>query len=322
MKIRNLFEKLTYNWPVKILCICAAVVLSFFYGLSKNEERYITVPLHLLVNDNLTTRNVQIQTARVTLIGREEDIFHIREDSIYVYVDFTEYSKEGEYKASIDYSFRDLAYEGMDIEVNIDPAYMTVELETKFTRNVEIDPVVTGYPKMGFDLTDLTTTPEVLEITGPRSTIEPIDKIKTANIDISGLDSNFNYRVPLMVPPGNITVTSGRFIEVSGKIGPTIIAKTFDNIDITFVGLNENLFIDQNSTKGSIRLRGTQLIMDQITQGDFTLMVNCSAITAPGRYTLPIDTVLPLYVEKVSIDPEKITFSVGRLSGDGQQDRR
>lgn len=316
MKISSLFEKITYNWPVKILCICAAVVLSFFYGLSKNEQRYITVPLNLLLNENLTTKNIQTQTVRVILTGREEDIFHIREDSIYVYADFSNTNKEGEYKAAISHNFNDLTYEGMDIEVEIEPETITVELESKYTRNVEIESVITGYPKLGYDLIDFKTKPEMLEIVGPRSTIENIEKIKTANIDISGLDNDFNYRVPLIMPPGNITVSSGRFIEVSGKIGLTMIAKTFDNIEIVFVNLADGLIIEDTAVTGNIKVRGTQLDMEKLGMNDFSLLVDCSAVKTSGKYTLNVLSALPLNVEKVSVDPEKITFIVSKKNDD------
>lgn len=317
MKINRLIERITYNWPAKILSILAALTITYFYYRYSNvSEKYINVPLHLDINENLTTADEFKQTAKVIISGQSEDIFQIDEENIYVYADFSDYFNEGEYRATVKYYLQNAIPDDIDIQISIEPAMVDARLETKIKKSVNVKADVSGFPKTGYDLIELSSNPEIIEIIGPEKTLENIDSINTSVIDISGLDNDFSFRIPLVVPQGNIQIPEGNYVEVLGRIGPTMVVKTFDEIEIVLVQLTDGFSIRNALPKGVIKVRGNQNVMNEYDKNDFSLLVNCLEIDKEGKYTLPVKYVLPLGVELNSIEPDELTLEVYSVKED------
>lgn len=317
MKINRIIERVTHNWPAKILSILAAVTITFFYSSYSNvSKKYINVPLHLDLTESLTTSDLFRQTAKVSVSGQSEDIFQIDEENIYVYADFSEYFSEGEYKATVKYYLQNVISDDSDIQINVEPSVINVKLETRIKKFVSVEADISGFPKTGYDLIRLNTKPEIIEIIGPERTLDEIDIIKTSIIDISGLDADFSFRLPLIVPQGNIIISEGTYVEIYGSIGPTMVVKTFDDIILFPVNLSDNLGIKNTLPQGIIKVRGNQNIISELDNEDFTFMIDCLNIKSAGKYTISVVPVAPTGIEINIIDPEKITIEVFDVKAD------
>lgn len=186
---------------------------------------------------------------------------------------------------------------------------MSVTLEREIQRSVEVEPGLTGIPAAGFELVQYTVTPSTVEIAGPRSIVADLTKVQTETIDLTGRTADFSVEVgilrenPLVRYP-RVTTASFR-----GIIREAVIIKTFENVDIITLDLPAGLRIAGSLPKGSIRLQGRQLALEDLAPARFRLVIDCSGIDVPGTFTLPAIPDIPPDFVVLKYEPRELTLS-------------
>ncbi len=309
--VRSLLDRLAHNWPVKVLSVVLAVLLFLFHRISNLEERYFSVPLEVRVSDTFVPASSYQRNARVTIRGDREVIFNILEEDIEVYADFTQYDSEGIFKTPLDYHKTGTAL-GVDyLEISLEPTELRLEIQEKQTKQVDIIPDILGYPARGFELGQYYLTPEKLTITGPRSQIENLRSLMTEPVDLSNLRDSLSLRVGLVVPSEyQLSFPEGRNIDFRGIIQETLLIRTFSDIQVNPVNLAAGLELITELPMGSIKLQGSQLLLESTSASDFTLSIDCSTIENPGYYRLPIAASAPNDFLVLQHNPDEAVIQV------------
>jgi len=73
-------------------------------------------------------------------------------------------------------------------------------LDSVISKKVEVDPVLVGDPAGGYAVEDVQIDPPVIEVRGPRVTLERLTRVVTSPIDISGLDGRAEIATSLDLP--------------------------------------------------------------------------------------------------------------------------
>ncbi len=316
MKTRQLFERITANWPAKILSIVAAILLFLFYRISTLQERFISVPLHVVTNEAFVPTTTIPDSVRVTLRGKADTIFLVHEEDINSYVDLSVYKNAGVYRVPVKIT-RKGATANADVEIKVDPLELTVTLQKKVTKMVKVTANIRGFPAKGYELGQYFLSPDQVQIVGPQSRVDPIESLKTDVVDLNGKSQDFTQRVGLSLPDPTVKVAGNEMVEFHGVIQKVIVVKTIAPVDIVALDLEPSLHMQLDSTSGQIQVQGSQLDLENLRQGDATLDVECSGITRPGVYTLETRPSVPRGLVVLSYAPEKVTLTVTR-GGPGQ----
>lgn len=316
MRTRQLLERITANWPAKILSIVAATLLFLFYRISTLQERFISVPLHVLSSESFVPTSSIPDSVRVTLRGKADTIFLVHEEDVDAFINLRGYRNAGVYRVPVKIT-RKGATANADFEIRVDPLEVTVTLEKKVTKMVQIVPDIHGFPAKGYELGHSFLSPDAVEIAGPASRVGPLTTIQTAPIDLDGKSSDFTEQVGLALPGPSITVSGNQTVEFHGIIQKIIVVKTIEPVDIVALDLASRLRMQLDTTTGEIQVQGSQLDLANLKQGDATLNVECSQITKPGVYTLPTTPSVPRGLVVLSYAPERVTLTVTR-GGSGQ----
>ncbi len=312
MIIRTLLDRLAHNWPVKVLSVVLAVLLFLFHRISNLEERYFSVPLEVRVSDSFVPASSYPRNARVTIRGDREVIFNILEEDIEVYADFSQYDSEGIFKTPLDYHKTGTAL-GVDyLEISLEPTELRLEIQEKLTKQVDIIPDILGYPARGFELGQYYLTPEKLTITGPRSQIENLRSLMTEPVDLSNLRDSLSLRVGVVVPDEyQLSFPDGKNIDFRGIIQETLLIRTFSEIPVRTSSLAPGLAVLSDLPAGSIKLQGSQLLLEATSASDFALSIDCSSIERPGYYRLPVSPAVPDDFLVLQHDPDEAIIQVG-----------
>jgi YbbR domain-containing protein len=86
--------------------------------------------------------------------------------------------------------------------LSVAPSAVRFVLDEITTRKVNVSPVLVGEPPEGFEISEVTLDPAVIEVRGPRSAVAAIDEIRTQPIDVSGLTETGSRQVVLDPPRG------------------------------------------------------------------------------------------------------------------------
>ena len=197
----------------------------------------------------------------------------------------------------------DITIEGGDIDVTVD-----VELWRKRTE-VAIEVGYSGEPAYGYEVTNISTTPETLTLAGSESALEALTQsgnkivIPPEEVDVSGAIEDFSVEVKLDdYLPEDTKLSSSMndtviiYVTVM-PIGSTEIKYNVD--DITVNNLPEGLSLTYNTQEVLIGVTGTRGEVSSITADQISAWIDLAGLTA-GEHTVPLNIVLPSGYELVN----------------------
>ncbi len=308
---RQLLERLAHNWPVKVLSLALAVLLFLFYRISSLEERFFSVPLELRISENLVPAGPYPRNARVTIRGDQDAVFNIMEDDIQVFADFSDFRREGVFRAPLQYHRQGSALNVDYLEISVEPAELRLELEEKREKLVDVVPNIVGYPARGYELGQYFVSPEKIRIEGPKSSVEDLRSLMTNPIDLTNLRSSISIKVGFETAPEDmLRFPDYKEVEFRGIIQETRLIRTFENIDILVMDMDDEFRISSELPSGSIKFQGTQLILESVNPEDFSLVIDGSFISSPGTYRLAVEAEVPSDVLILNYEPEEISLRV------------
>lgn len=310
MNSREFFARLLDNWPIKVLSIAAAILLFLFHRMGMLEERFFSVPLEVQVNEQLIPAETYPQTVRVTLRGRSEEINLALEEDIAAYADFTEHSTEGTYTAPIQIRKGGSISRIEPLELRVEPEKLSLQLERKLSKSVEVEPSIIGYPAQGYELTQYFVSPSNVEVEGVESVVRTLEKVETENIDLSGKREDLSIRVRLKKPSPFVRYPGGNTVEFSGIIQEKTVLRSVEDVDLIALDLRDGLAVQRLPQDNRIRIQGTQSTLEQYDNQDYRLTFDCSVIEEPGSYTLKVSPDVPQGVLVLSYQPTEVTVSI------------
>ncbi len=82
--------------------------------------------------------------------------------------------------------------------ITVNPSSVSLILEPLITRNVTLQPDLTGQPAVGYSTGDLTINPKEVALVGPQSIVVRVTTVRVS-LDITGLRENIDQSVPIEV---------------------------------------------------------------------------------------------------------------------------
>jgi YbbR domain-containing protein len=291
--VKRFLAGITEQWPVKVLSVVVAIILFVFHRMGDLQERFISVPLKLELSGGLVPSIPYPRNIRVTLRGDANSIFPVAESDIEAYLDLSAYREPGIYKAPVQIRKKGTALEVVSIEIGVDPAEISVELDVKTSKTVPVVPDFQGTtPENGFELVDYVLEPNRMVIDGPLHMIGSVVELNTDSVDLRNRTMDFTLQLQVVSPDPLITIRGDGITEFRAFVGESIMIRSFDNLPIGITGMGEGLHAEIEPAKGTARLEGVQRIIESFEPPENFLSVDLSGIEHAGIYTLPVRAVL------------------------------
>jgi YbbR domain-containing protein len=214
----RLFTIITEKWPVKVLSLAAAVIISIFYRMSSLETRFFTVPLLVESSDTLLPANSFPRSVKISARGEAEGIQPILAEDIEAYIDLGRYVNEGVFRVPIQIRKKGTALGVEPLEVSVVPVDIHLLLEQKITRNVSVFPVLRGSVAEGYELTGQSLTPASVMVEGPRSMIDNHIEFNTEAIDLDRRNEDFSVMVNIKNDNPLLFIHGSNILEFRGSI--------------------------------------------------------------------------------------------------------
>lgn len=310
LKISTALHRLLENWPAKVLSVAAAVLLVVFNNVSRLEERSFSVPLTLELPDGYVPSSAYPDQARITLRGEPEEILRIEEEDIRAYVDLTEHAAEGIFEEPVDVEKRGASLNVEPLEIRVEPVSVSVNLEQSLTKSVDVAPQLEGTPPPGYELSQYQLTPERIDIRGPRSHVQSVERASTDPIMLTGRRDNFIVRVQLEELGERISYPGGNVVEFRGVIDERVVLDTFGQVDVSVVGLTPAFAVESELPSGEVRVQASQVTLEEVQSSDVQLVADASAVDSVGEYELPVRPQVPQGVVVLRYAPTVLTLRI------------
>ena len=219
MNRAKLLAKITDKWPVKVLSLAAAIIISVFYRMNTLETRFFTVPLIIIPSETLIPTGSFTSSVRISLRGEADGIQPILDEDIEAYIDLGRYSSEGSYRVPVQIRKKGSALGVEPLEISILPIEILLTLEQRITRNVNVFPVFSGTIAEGYEMTYQALIPGSVVAEGPRSILEYHIEFITETINLDRRYDDFSIMVNIINNNPMITIQGNRMLEFRGSIG-------------------------------------------------------------------------------------------------------
>jgi YbbR domain-containing protein len=310
------------NWPAKVLAIAFALILFVFHRMSTLETRFLSAPLEVEVSSTLIPANTYTQLVKVNIRGDAAGISPIQEGDIEAYIDLTKINAEGWYRAPVQIRKKGSALGVEPLEISVDPLEVSIQLERKISKSLPLTANLRGTVAPGFDLVFHSFSPAQVTVDGPLNTLGSVSELFTDFVNLEGRSEDFSVMVNILKPNPAIVIRGNGMAEFRGQIRPSVPVRNIEDIPIAVVGLDERFEADTGGRTGSVRLEGDQIQLGLFEPAPGFLSVDCSAVTGPGTYLLPVEITLPEGLSVVRREPEEIGVTIAPRAAppvDGEQ---
>ncbi len=217
-----LFKRyVVHNFSLKFLSLLLATGLWFMIARDEQPaEVAIRAPIVFQhVPEKLEISTESIPEAQIRVRGPERTIRQLRINEVQAEIDLTGV-KSGE--RTFDLTSQQVRHP-RDVEIKqIVPSQLRLAFDTRLTREVPVNPRVTGIFASGEEIVKKDCDPPRVTISGPRRHVERIDAATTDPIDATGTFGSAVFTTNVYVPDPLVQVeqaTSIRVTVVVQKIG-------------------------------------------------------------------------------------------------------
>ena len=229
-----MLESLQANWPLKLL----ALGLAFAIWISVSSENRIvqdfTIPLEILLPDELTLATVQPTTATVRLAGPETSIRNLDPVPIAVRVDLGE-GAAGQHDVLLSRANLTGVPRGLDLEF-IHPDRLTLTVDRRVRQQLPVEPIFLGEPPEGYVFYGAEVRPDNLTVEGPASEVQSLDVLRTNPIRLDLRTSPFTIPVAAVPESPHVRVVDTRTVAVRVLVDTTPMNRTIEGIAVEVVG--------------------------------------------------------------------------------------
>jgi YbbR domain-containing protein len=108
---------------------------------------------------------------------------------------------------------------GIEI-VQVGPSTLTMEFEMSAIRQVKVEPDIAGRPAAGYEVTRVTSDPEMVEVSGPESALKHLQAAITEPVSVTDQTRSVREVVTIGVPDSSLRLRSPQTAVVTVTISP------------------------------------------------------------------------------------------------------
>lgn len=305
-------QAMTDNIGVKIIALIVALIIWFNVSSEEQMTRLFTLPVKLVnLPDTLTIQGTFPKAVDASITATKRQMLYMGFKKGFVSINLAS-AAAGRFRQTIAASNVMLP---SDISANdvriITPTSIDLQFERKITMELPVALTLTGAIPEGYLLNGSpSVAPGTVEVTGGRSAVEPLRAIQSEPIDLSKIRDRFDKEVLLEYDPASIRCSPGKvkvLISVSQK-GRRVLA----NVPPTILFDDRDLYAEIVPTTVSLTLEGPKAILDTLSSGDVSILLDLSG-RRPGRYIIAPEVIVPAGLKNIGLDVESLGVDLRRI---------
>lgn len=199
---------------------------------------------------------------------------------------------------------------GVVTGVRVDPQTVTVTLpieQIAGSKVVSVVPQVKGQPAPGYWQGPITVEPTAVQIVGDPSILDTVSVLNTAEVDISGAQTEVTKTVAITHPAG-VSLVRDQNATVRVSVLP-LQGQQVRDVAVTPINGDPTLAATITPRTISVTLSGPQPTLLALGPTDVTATVDLSGVAA-GTQSLPIQVVAPSTLHVDHVTPDHVTVTL------------
>ncbi len=216
--------------------------------------------------------------------------------------------KRGTHRLSIEAAMVELP-KGVSLITPLTSA-VTVRLEKKTSRMVDVLPQLEGDPAPGFAVATVRLKPDQVRLTGTKAMLEALGTVRTLPINLKERSESFKQEIPLNIPETIGVEPPSRLVIAEIDIRPKMVTRRLENLPLAARGTSFNYRIEPETI--SLAVSGPEAVVSRIESDPaFSVAIDLDGL-APGTHRLKAGIKLPLDTTLVQATPEFFTVTISK----------
>lgn len=301
-------NRLTDNLGLKLVSLLLGFSLWYAVAREQGAEFAFSIPIELRnVPEGLEVVEESVQQVEVRLRGPGEILRRVTPKDIRVAVDLTD-AEPGERIAYLTPRDVDAPFGARVMRVT--PTSLTLDLDRTLEKSVEIIPRVSGSPAEGFELYDISLSPQRVVVVGPASRVRGLDQITTQPVSAEGLREPYSRIVRVELDP-LIRLERETDIEITLDVREERLRREFTGVPIRVVPQGAKVRLTPANLR--VVVEGPKSFVETLSPPDVEAEVRVQGLDTGRHEVVPVVRVpgdVPGIVHVVALKPEKVAVRI------------
>lgn len=298
-------------WLFLCVCVAGAVfwALKILPGI-KTEEREIFAELVIAdLPDGLTTAPPSVKFISARVKGPARLVNRLTDNQLKYSLNL---EAAGPGLKSIPLSAKHFGLPEVLHITDIEPEMITIRIKTSDRKTLPVYLSIAGKPAAGFTVIDSLAVPGNVTISGPKSLLAGMDRVRTKPITIEGIAESIKKETALDLPNGVKTIGITKAIVADIRIEDKIGRRTFAGIPVVARGSGYAAVFSPPEI--ILEIEGPANTLAKLDRAvDIVAYVDLTGLKQ-GVYVRRASISLPLSITLVKADPELFTVSIAKKS--------
>jgi YbbR domain-containing protein len=205
------------DWELKLLAVVIAGIVWFFVVSADRSQLGFAAPVEYVgLEGSQVVLGTPRETADVQLEAARWAAARLTPASVRVRVDVARLG-EGEHVVPLSTEQVEVP-SGVQV-LRVWPTAVRLTLASASVKSVRVVPQIRGIPAAEHALGRVVVDPQIVQVKGPRTTIEGRTTVDTVPVDVSGIRQSITQSVGLLLPD-SVYPTTQRTVQVTVEIRP------------------------------------------------------------------------------------------------------
>jgi YbbR domain-containing protein len=229
-----------------------------------------------------------VDPPRITVTGAASLVGRASEAVVDVNIDHVTVSVNGAFTPRI---VDDRGNDLKDLNLRASPQSVTVQVpitQQTLYKEVGIRPNIQGQPAPGYALQPVEVNPPTTTLVGDSASLEAVNLVDTAPLDVSGISSTVVRNVALSPPPRTLLLQDGQTVTVTMRVTTLPVTQTV-RVPPSVINLSGTVQLAHPLDLVGVTIEGPAPALQNLTlnPNDFKVVVDATG-KGPGRYTLDV----------------------------------
>jgi YbbR domain-containing protein len=235
-----------------------------------------------------TVGTATVDPPRITVTGAASLVGRASEAVVDVNIDHVTVSVNGAFTPRI---VDDRGNDLKDLNLRASPQSVTVQVpitQQTLYKEVGIRPNIQGQPAPGYALQPVEVNPPTTTLVGDSASLEAVNLVDTAPLDISGISSTVVRNVALSPPPRTLLLQDGQTVTVTMRVTTLPVTQTV-RVPPSVINLSGSVQLAHPLDLVAVTIEGPAPALQNLTlnPNDFKVVVDAAG-KGPGRYNLDV----------------------------------
>jgi len=293
---------MTRNWILKMLCFVLAVAV--WQGIRESTSFEVVVadiPLSVTAGDGHAVLEASSDVVSIRFRGSREDISYISRDQISVEIELSK--NPDQLRQSIKLLPRHVKTPSRAHADSFHPSEVTVIIDREVERLLPVKAEFEGTLPEGIHLEKSVCDPASVRIRGAEQRLLNLEQIRTVPVSLDGRYNSFNTHAAIAVNGQSWTVEPER-VSVHLELVERVASRRIEKNQVRSLLASESTRVVQiRPEKVDVVLRGSPRRIEAVNVREVYSYVDCTELTEPAEYEVPVRVDVPAGVQVEKIDP-------------------